>query len=138
MAACLIIEDSEVIRFIARRIFETIGYEAFEAENVDQAIELCQLNTPDIVLLDWDLPEFGALDFLKQFSLKEKTTQPEVILCATEHDPKQFALAKAAGVGHFLMKPFDISSIKALLDKIEMASCDTDLDTSKATTQQAS
>jgi two-component system chemotaxis response regulator CheY len=44
--------------------------------------------------------------------------KPTVILCATENDPQQFTLAKAAGAAHHILKPFDKTAIASKLTEI--------------------
>ena len=60
---CLIVDDSEVIREIAARIIVDLGLDAGQAENAAAAVEYCREHKPAVVLLDWDLPSMGALDF---------------------------------------------------------------------------
>lgn len=112
---CLIIDDSEVIREIAARIVTDLGLEAKQAENAADGAALCKDHAIAAVLLDWDLPSMGALDFLRAASELEASSKPAIILCATENDHQQFTLAKAAGAGHHVLKPFDSASISAVL-----------------------
>ncbi len=120
--SCLIVDDSRVIREIAIRIVADIGFTTGQAENAASAIEYCREHKPDLVLLDWDLPSMGALDFLKAHAEFDPDQKPAIILCATENDPQQFILAKAAGAGHHILKPFDRD---VLLEKIgELGLCD--------------
>jgi two-component system chemotaxis response regulator CheY len=120
MKTCLIVEDSEIIREIAARILAEIPVEAKEAETAAAAIDLCREVKIDAVLLDWDLPTLGALDFLRGAAELPQEQRPVIILCATENDPQQFTLAKAAGAAHYLLKPFDRQSIEAKLAEIGM------------------
>ena len=115
---CLVVDDSSVIREIATRIITDLGLNTAEAENANTAIEYCRESHPDVVFLDWDLPSMGARDFLRgAANLDEK---PVIILCATENDPQQFTLAKAAGAEHHVLKPFDKPGIAAKLSDIGM------------------
>jgi two-component system, chemotaxis family, chemotaxis protein CheY len=116
MANCLIIEDSEVIRFVTQRIFKQLGHKGFEAETSEQGMSICQSEDIDCVFLDWDMPHLGALDFLQAAFAHGKFTG-EIILCASENDPQQFALARAAGAKFHLLKPFDAMSINAVLQQ---------------------
>lgn len=118
MKTCLIVEDSEIIREIAMRILADLSVEAKEAETAAQALEFCRNSKADVVLLDWDLPSLGALDFLRGAAELTQDQRPAIILCATENDPQQFTLAKAAGAAHYLLKPFDRQSIEAKLAEI--------------------
>lgn len=115
---CLVVDDSNVIREIAVRIIDDLGLEALQAENAAGAIELCKTRKPGAVLLDWDLPNMGALDFLRGAAELDADGKPEIILCATENDPQQFALAKAAGANHHILKPYDKSVVASKLSEI--------------------
>ena len=112
---CLIVDDSEIIREIAARIVGKLGLEAPEAENAAYAVEYCGEHKVDVVLLDWDLPSMGALDFLRGVGNMPEEEKPAIILCATENDPQQFTLAKAAGAAHHVLKPFDKHSLEVAL-----------------------
>lgn len=118
MKTCLIVEDSDVIREIAARILAEVSVEAKEAETAAAALEECRKAKIDAVLLDWDLPSLGALDFLRGAAELPQEQRPAIILCATENDPQQFTLAKAAGAAHYLLKPFDRQSIESKLAEI--------------------
>jgi len=118
MKTCLIVEDSSLIREIALRILTDLEIEAKESETAADALEACRAAKPDVVLLDWDLPSFGALDFLRGLAEFQQDQRPTIVLCATENDPQQFTLAKAAGAGHHVLKPFDRTTIAAKLAEI--------------------
>ncbi len=112
---CLIIDDSDVIREIAARIVTDLGLKAAQAESAAAGVEFCVDNATDAVLLDWDLPSMGALDFLRSAAELPEEKKPLIILCATENDPQQFTLAKAAGAAYHVLKPFDRAAIETVL-----------------------
>ena len=107
---CLVVDDSPIIREIAVRIIADCGFATVEAENSALGVECCRDQNVDAVLLDWDLPSMGALDFLRGAAELEK--KPVIVLCATENDHQQFALAKAAGAAFHVLKPFDKQAIE--------------------------
>ena len=111
----LIVDDSETIRKITMRIIEDLGLEALEAGDAGEALNLVRSENPAVVFLDWDLPSLGALDYLKDAATIGESDRPEVVLCATENDPQQFTLAKAAGAAHHVMKPYDRQIIEGKL-----------------------
>ena len=115
MAECLVIEDSEVIRLVARKTLESIGHHVAEASTSAEAMVLCRQVLPDVIFLDWDMPALGALDFLKGIHELRQDERPVIILCATENDAQQFALAKAAGAAFHVLKPYDRKSIETVL-----------------------
>ena len=60
----------------------------------------------------------GALDFLRGAAELEADMRRVIILCATENDPQQFTLAKAAGASHHILKPYDRRSIEETLSEL--------------------
>lgn len=118
MKTCLVLEDSELIREIASRILKELAVAPSEAESAAKALDQCRASKIDAVMLDWDLPAMGALDFLRGAAELSAEQKPVIILCATENDPQQFTLAKAAGAAHYLLKPFDKDSVAAKLAEI--------------------
>ena len=118
MKTCLIVEDSSVIREIALRILTDLDVKAKECETAAEGLAECVAAKPDVVLLDWDLPSLGALDFLRGVAELPADQRPTIVLCATENDPQQFTLAKAAGAAHHLLKPFDRQTIAGVLAEI--------------------
>ncbi|MEZ5920315.1 MAG: response regulator [Parvularculaceae bacterium] len=132
MKSCLIVEDSNVIREITLRILKEMSIEAKEAETPAAALEMCAVEKPDAVFLDWDLPSMGALDFLKGAAELPAEMRPVIILCATENDPQQFTLAKAAGAQHYILKPFDRQTVEAKLAEIGIISASQPVNETKA------
>lgn len=109
---CLVIDDSDVIREIAVRIVTDLGMSVEQSANPASAVEVCADHEISCVLLDWDLPSMGALDFLRDAADLPEDRRPVIIICATENDPQQFTLAKAAGAAHHVLKPFDRAAIE--------------------------
>ena len=113
MKSCLVVDDSEVIRKVARHILESMQFEIIEAENGQEAIERCQKAPPDAILLDWQMPVMNGMEFLSALRLAKLERKPFVIYCTTEHDPTDLARAFTAGADEYVLKPFDRDDIKA-------------------------
>jgi two-component system, chemotaxis family, chemotaxis protein CheY len=64
MKTCLVVDDSSVVRKIARRILEGLEFEVTEAEDGSKALEVCQQKLPDAVLLDWNMPVMDGFEFM--------------------------------------------------------------------------
>ena len=65
MKTCLVVDDSSVIRKVARRILEGLEFQIVEAEDGEQALEVCRGQMPDAVLLDWNMPKMDGYEFLR-------------------------------------------------------------------------
>jgi len=115
---CLLVDDSSLVRKIARRIFTGLGFEIDEAENGKIALEKCLCRMPDVVLLDWNMPVMDGLEFLKSLRRSEGGREPAVIFCTTEADVDHIQRALANGANEYLMKPFDQESLVAKLDMV--------------------
>ena len=107
MKTCLIVDDSKVIRIVARRIVESLGFSATEAENGQVALDACQTSMPDAVLLDWNMPVVGGIEFLRALREMPEGGHPKVVFCTTENGMDQMVEAVEAGADEYIMKPFD-------------------------------
>ena len=72
---CLVVDDSRVVRKVARRILEAHGFTVAEAGDGQQALEACRDEMPDCVLLDWNMPVMNGLDFLKRAARRVRPGQ---------------------------------------------------------------
>ena len=64
MKTCLIVDDSKVIRKVARHILETLEFQVEEAGDGKEALDRCEASMPDVVLLDWNMPVMSGMEFL--------------------------------------------------------------------------
>lgn len=118
MKSCLVVDDSKVIRRVARRILEELNFSIEEAEDGRDAWEQCQRNLPDVVLLDWNMPVMNGLEFLRTLRGAALPRQPIVIFCTTENDLAHIRVAVDAGADEYIMKPFDRDIMEAKLIQV--------------------
>jgi two-component system, chemotaxis family, chemotaxis protein CheY len=107
MKQVLIVDDSKVIRTVAKRILEAMGFQTCEAADGKQALNACQAKMPDAILLDWNMPVMDGLSFLKALRATKDGGAPVVVFCTTETDMKHITDALSAGANEYIMKPFD-------------------------------
>ncbi len=120
MKTCLVVDDSRVIRRVARRILEEFNFLIEEAEDGRIALAACQANVPDVVLLDWNMPVMSGLEFLRALRALPLARQPVVIFCTTENDLAHIRVAVDAGADEYIMKPFDRDIMEAKLAQVGM------------------
>jgi two-component system chemotaxis response regulator CheY len=118
MKTCLVVDDSSVIRKVARRILEGLEFEISEAEDGEQALELCRDRMPDAVLLDWNMPKMDGYEFLRSLRRMPRGDEPKVVFCTTENDVAQIARALHAGANEYIMKPFDKDIVEAKFQEV--------------------
>ncbi len=107
MKTCLVVDDSGVVRKIARRILESMDFEVTEAEDGAKALDVCKQKLPDAVLLDWNMPVMDGYEFLGHLRRMPGGDQPKVVFCTTENNVAHIAQALSAGANEYIMKPFD-------------------------------
>jgi two-component system chemotaxis response regulator CheY len=104
---CLVVDDSRVVRKVARRILEDLGFEVAEAGDGAEALAWARTTTPDVILLDWNMPVMDGLEFLRQLRQEPGGDQPKVVFCSVENDLDRIREALASGADEYIMKPFD-------------------------------
>ncbi len=104
---CLVVDDSRVVRKVARRILEAHGFDVAEAENGQDALAHCRRTLPQGVLLDWNMPVMDGMAFLRALRAEYGAAGPKVVFCTTENEVAQVAAASASGAQGYITKPFD-------------------------------
>ncbi|MDB5621987.1 MAG: response regulator [Devosia sp.] len=116
MRSCLIVDDSSVVRKVARCILEDMDYIVDEAEDGQEAFDKCRQEMPDAILLDWNMPIMSGLEFLKHLRGYVGGHKPHVVYCTVENDIGAIAMALKAGASDYMMKPFDRTVLETKFD----------------------
>lgn len=103
----LVVDDSRPIRRIESEILQELGFETSAAINgVDALAQLAAGEVPDVVLVDWNMPEMDGLEFIKTLRRDARFRGVVVLMVTTETEPDQMLRALSAGADEYLMKPF--------------------------------
>ena len=113
MKTCLVVDDSNVVRKVARRILEKVSFAITEAESGQQALDQCRQAMPDTILLDFHMPGMGTVEFLSTLRSLPGGKQTHVVYCTTENDTADITRTIAAGADDYVIKPFDRQSLQA-------------------------
>jgi two-component system, chemotaxis family, chemotaxis protein CheY len=124
MKTCLVVDDSGVVRKIARRILEAMDFAVVEAEDGEKAIEACRQAMPDAVLLDWNMPVMDGYEFLVQLRRMPDGAAPKVVFCTTENGIDHISRALDAGANEYIMKPFDKDIVTAKFQEVGLLALD--------------
>ncbi len=120
MKTCLVVDDSKVIRKVARHILETMRFTVAEAFDGQDALHQCENGSPDVILLDWNMPVMSGMDFLRAYRSTNVSPSAKVIFCTTENGISHIQAAIAAGADEYVMKPFDRETLEA---KLQIVGC---------------
>jgi two-component system, chemotaxis family, chemotaxis protein CheY len=112
---CLVVDDSKVIRKVARHILETLDFTVEEAGDGREALDAVAVAVPDVVLLDWNMPVMNGMEFLRAFGDLALTPRPKVVFCTTENGTAHIRAALDAGADEYVMKPFDRDTLASKL-----------------------
>ena len=118
MKQILIVDDSAVIRKVAKRILEGMKFQTAEAEDGRKAMAACAFLMPDAILLDWNMPVMDGYEFLRELRRMPGGAKPKVLFCTSENDVAQIARAMHAGADEYIMKPFDRQIVQSKLEEI--------------------
>jgi two-component system chemotaxis response regulator CheY len=118
MKCCLVVDDSKVVRMVARKILEGLNFEIEEAEDGRRALDACLKRMPDAILLDWNMPVMSGIDFLRELRKTDGGQTPIVVFCTTENDIAHIQEAIGAGANEYIMKPFDSEIIESKFTQV--------------------
>ncbi|RDE05226.1 response regulator [Sphingomonas aracearum] len=121
MKTCLVVDDSKVIRKVARHILETLNFSVSEAGDGREALDSCMASAPDVILLDWNMPVMSGMDFLRALRDSNVASRPKVVFCTTENGMGHIRAAIEAGADEYVMKPFDRETLESKLQIVGLA-----------------
>jgi two-component system chemotaxis response regulator CheY len=114
----LVVDDEPYMRKVVRAMLMTIGVRnIYEAGDGPAGLEIIRTLTPDVVILDWEMPGVDGSAFLRTVRSPETFPYPNVpIIMLTGHGERSRVIeAVKVGVNEFLLKPV---SSKALQDRL--------------------
>lgn len=107
MKQFLIVDDSPVIRKVARRILDGLRFQTAEAQDGREALDACAFLMPDAILMDWKMPNLDGFDCVKELRRMPGGAKPRILICLSESDVAMTARARHCGADDILLKPFD-------------------------------
>src|SRR5689334_21327389 len=110
----LIVDDSALSRRTLRKILESAGYEAVEADDGMTALELYFLEKPNLVLLDLVMKGMYGLDVLVK--LREMDPKALVVVASADIQSSTRQMVDEAGALAFINKPFVSEQVLAVVE----------------------
>ncbi len=121
MKRCMIVDDSSVIRKVAKRILGGPDMAVVEAGSGGEALAMCASDMPDIIVVDSSLPDMDAVDFIRQATAISSPVKPNIAICMNELDVGAIMRAKRAGARGYILKPFNRSQLLDRFREIQIA-----------------
>lgn len=113
----LVVDDALIIRKMIIDLAKECGWEiAGEAKDGQEAFEIYKNQKPDLVTMDMVMPNMDGLEALKK--IRELDANARIIMISAVNQKDKLAESIQAGASDFIVKPFDKTRLKALLEKI--------------------
>jgi len=121
MSLVLIVEDNEKNMKLARDILQAKGFKTVEAFTGEEGVKLAKEQTPDLVLMDIQLPGINGIEAFKQLRADAKTARIPVIALTASVTHTDRSQITAAGFDAFVSKPISVkefvATVKRLLER---------------------
>jgi CheY-like chemotaxis protein len=100
----LIVEDERFLSNAYKMILEKSGFKVNVAYDGNEAIEILQKDTPDVILLDLKMPNLDGIGFLKKYNPKEKHPEVKIVLFSNFDLQQEIDEAYSLGIDKYLLK----------------------------------
>jgi two-component system alkaline phosphatase synthesis response regulator PhoP len=118
----LVVEDEERIRAVLKYNLEFDGFEVHLAEDGKAGLQKAREIKPDLILLDWMMPEMDGLQVLSELKHDEATKDITVFMLTAKSMMGEVGRALYEGADDYLTKPFDVVELGQMLkEKLEKA-----------------
>ena len=112
----LLVDASRTIRNIQKNVLKQLGHaDVIEAEDGVQALSIFNEQTPDLMLVDWNMPNMDGITLVKTIRQTDKTIP--MIMCTTEAEKSRVVEALKAGVNNYMVKPFTAETLSEKIDQ---------------------
>jgi len=113
MPSILIVEDEADLREMLAESLEQSGYTTFSAGTVNEARKLLEQQLPDVVLLDWMLPDTSGLNWLRQIRRIDRFRTLPVIMLTARGEVNDRVAGLDGGADDYIVKPFSLKELQA-------------------------
>ncbi len=109
----LVVDDSATTRKMLSAALKTEGYEVLTAGNGEQALQVLEQSTPDLLILDVVMPDMDGYELCKRLRRREDTARLPILMLTSLSELDERLRAFDAGADDFLPKPFDPEELRA-------------------------
>ncbi|MBU6437234.1 MAG: response regulator, partial [Betaproteobacteria bacterium] len=114
----MVVDDSLTVRRVTQRFLQRNGYRVLLAKDGLDALEILQGETPDVMLLDIEMPRMDGFDLtrnMRSVTASDKLRKLPIIMITSRIADKHRMLAQELGVNHYLGKPYNEDELLSLI-----------------------
>jgi two-component system chemotaxis response regulator CheY len=112
----MLVDDSRTIRNIQKNVLAQLGHtDILEAGDGVEALALIAQDPPNLILIDWNMPNMDGITLVRKIRETDKVTP--LIMCTTEAQKERVIEAIKAGVNNYVVKPFNVESLAQKIDQ---------------------
>ena len=111
----LAVEDDNVARAVLRRALEALGHVVVEARDGEEALLVASEEKPDLVLLDWMLPQLSGIEVCRRLRSRQETRNVPIIMLTARGEESDRIRGLDTGADDYLTKPFSMTELLARL-----------------------
>jgi len=109
-AKILIVDDAQQVRRVLRAALSSAGYTIYEAGTGEEALESIRTSTPDVILLDVNMPGMGGLEACREI---RRSLDVPILMLTVRNAERDKVLALDAGADDYVVKPFGMQELLA-------------------------
>jgi len=113
----LYVEDNKENRLLIRRILEAEGYTIAEAENAAAAMEFVSTKTPDLILMDINMPDIDGYTLTAQMKTLPKLTEVPIVALTANVMKGDREKTLSVGCDGYIQKPVDVDELPNQISK---------------------
>ena len=121
LAKVLLVEDEKSIVTLIKYNLEKEGFKVFCSETGEDALKIIKEKIPDLVILDWMLPDTSGIDVCRQIKVDKKLKNIPVLILTAKGEPDDKIKGLEVGADDYVTKPFNnkelLLRIKSLIKR---------------------
>lgn len=120
MKRCLFVDDSSVIRRVARHILSGPDILFMEASSGAQSLHICGMDIPDVVVIDTTLSDIDTIELVRRLRALDTSCRSKLVVSMNQLDIGFLTRAKRAGADGYMLKPFNRAQLLATMQSFDL------------------
>jgi len=116
-AKILIVDDDKTVPAIIEKSRLMAGYQIVSTNRSVEVVDLCKLENPHLILLDYNMPEVNGIELCKRLKQNKELKDIPVIFITAMSDTKDMVIGFKAGASDYVTKPIDFEELAIRIER---------------------